>query len=342
MADFNQFSAEPSHDSYDNDFERLDNDSEKIGGENPEEDLYSADPSQVPTGELLSFGDSPAKEPSHTGFDEGFGNPIPEASPDSTTAEAEPELSPPLSDPWEKEAEPAAQEAAQFTPDPVAESEPTPSKQHEPTPTPPSSPALGALIDPSKIDPRVVELVYWRDPKKSGVVFGSVFLVLLALSLCSFISVVAYLLLAVMTVTISFRIYKTVMQAVQKTGEGNPFKAHLDCDITLSKEQVEKYTDKVIEKINAHSGCLRHLLLVEDFVDSIKFAVILWLLTYVGAWFNGLTLVMLGWIDLFVLPIVYEKYQVQIDDVVGKAQTQINTVLTTIKTKIPWLKKKEE
>ncbi len=334
MADFNQFSAEPSHDSYDNDFERVDHDSEKIAGENPEEDLYSADPSQVPTGELLSFGDSPAQEPSHTGFDEGFGNPIPEAIPDSTTGfEADPEPSPPIqSDPWEQEPEPAAQEAALFSapPDPVPEPEPTPSKQHEPTPTPPSSPAL------------VVELVYWRDPKKSGVVFGSVLLVLLALSLCSFISVVAYLLLAVMTVTISFRIYKTVMQAVQKTGEGNPFKAYLDRDMTLSKEQVEKYTDKVIEKINAHSGCLRHLLLVEDFVDSIKFAVILWLFTYVGAWFNGLTLVMLGWIDLFVLPIVYEKYQVQIDDVVGKAQTQINMVMTTIKTKIPWLKKKEE
>ena len=70
----------------------------------------------------------------------------------------------------------------------------------------------------------VVELLYWRDVKKSGVVFGGILFVLIALSLCSFISVVAYLLLAAMTVTISFRVYKSVMQAVQKTGDGNPFK----------------------------------------------------------------------------------------------------------------------
>ncbi|XP_038074229.1 reticulon-1-A-like isoform X3 [Patiria miniata] len=343
MADFDQFSAEPTHESYDNDFERLEPDSAegKMAGENPEEDLYSADPSQVPTGELLSFGDNPpTTETSQGGFDAGFGNPIPEAAPDSTSYEPDSTPQAP-SDPWAAdpvEPEPTAPAApVQTEPEP---SEPV--KEYEPTPTPPSSPAFGALIDPSKIDPRVVELIYWRDPKKTAPVFASVLLVLLALSMCSFISVVAYLLLAVMTVTISFRVYKTVMQAVQKTGEGNPFKAYLDQDMTLSKAQIEKYTDKVIDHINAHSGCLRHLLLVEDLVDSIKFAVVLWLLTYVGAWFNGLTLVMLAWIDLFTLPIVYEKYQVQIDEAVGKAHTQINTVIANIKTKIPWLKKKEE
>ncbi|XP_022103649.1 reticulon-1-A-like isoform X2 [Acanthaster planci] len=349
MADFDQFSAEPTHESYDNDFERLDPDSVegKIAGENPEEDLYSADSSQIPTGELLSFEDSPPTETPRSGFDAGFSNPIPEAVPDSTSYEPESTPDAP-SDPW------AASEAVERQPTPPPapapiqtepEPEPTPAapvKEYEPTPTPPSSPALGALIDTSKIDPRVVELIYWRDPKKTGPVFASVLLVLLALSMCSFISVVAYLLLAVMTVTISFRVYKTVMQAVQKTGEGHPFKPYLDQDITLSKVQVEKYTDKVIDHINAHSGSLRHLLLVEDLVDSIKFAVVLWLLTYVGAWFNGLTLVMLAWIDLFTLPIVYEKYQVQIDDAVGKAHAQINTVIANIKTKIPWLKKKEE
>ena len=149
MADFDQFSAEPSHDSYDNDFERLGDDSEKIAGENPEEDLYSADPSQVPTGELLTFGDSaPAEtEPTHTGFDAGFGNPIPEAVPDSTTGfDADPEPSPPA-DPWVQE--PVAEPAPFTAPaeDPLGlvspEPEPTPPKEHEPTPTPPSSPALG-------------------------------------------------------------------------------------------------------------------------------------------------------------------------------------------------------
>jgi cell shape-determining protein MreD len=70
----------------------------------------------------------------------------------------------------------------------------------------------------------VVELVYWRDPKKSGIVFGTVLGVLLSLSYFSLISVVAYLSLALLTGTISFRIYKNVLQAVQKTSDGHPFK----------------------------------------------------------------------------------------------------------------------
>lgn len=68
------------------------------------------------------------------------------------------------------------------------------------------------------------DLVHWRDPKKSGVVFGVSLLLLLSLAAFSVISVISYLLLALLCVTISFRIYKSVIQAVQKSSEGHPFK----------------------------------------------------------------------------------------------------------------------
>ena len=66
--------------------------------------------------------------------------------------------------------------------------------------------------------------MYWRDPKKTGVVFGSLLVLLLSLALFSVLSVLAYLLLATLTVTISFVVYKKVMAAVQKTNDGHPFK----------------------------------------------------------------------------------------------------------------------
>jgi hypothetical protein len=59
----------------------------------------------------------------------------------------------------------------------------------------------------------VESLIYWRDPKKSGPVFGGILLVLLALTYFSLISVVAYLSLLGLTGTISFRIYKNIVQA---------------------------------------------------------------------------------------------------------------------------------
>lgn len=70
----------------------------------------------------------------------------------------------------------------------------------------------------------VKDLIYWRDPKKSGIVFGTGLMILLSLAYCSIISVVAYVSLATLAGTLSFRIYKNILQAVQKTDEGHPFK----------------------------------------------------------------------------------------------------------------------
>lgn len=67
-------------------------------------------------------------------------------------------------------------------------------------------------------------LLYWRNLKQSGLVFGSLLLLFFSLTQFSVVSVVAYLALATLSATISFRVYKSVLQAVQKTDEGHPFK----------------------------------------------------------------------------------------------------------------------
>lgn len=65
-------------------------------------------------------------------------------------------------------------------------------------------------------------------------------------------------------------------------------------DVTVTNEKVHEMADLTAAKLNGSLLELRRLFLVEDIVDSIKFALVLWALTYVGAWFNGLTLVILG------------------------------------------------
>lgn len=72
--------------------------------------------------------------------------------------------------------------------------------------------------------PAVRDLVFWRDVKKTGLVFSTTLILLLSLAAFSVISVVSYLVLALLSVTISFRVYKSVIQAVQKSEEGHPFK----------------------------------------------------------------------------------------------------------------------
>ncbi|XP_020337567.2 reticulon-3-B-like isoform X3 [Oncorhynchus kisutch] len=187
--------------------------------------------------------------------------------------------------------------------------------------------------------PKVVELLYWRDVKTSGVVFGASLSLLLSLTLCSIVSVSSYIGLALLSVTICFRIYKGILQAIQKSDEGHPFKLYLDQDVALSEGTVHKYSDCVLARFNTTVTELRRLFLVEDLVDSLKFAVLMWILTYVGALFNGLTLFILGLVGMFSCPIVYEKYKVQIDHYVGMASKQVKDIIATVQSKVPGLKR---
>ncbi|XP_059117667.1 reticulon-3 isoform X3 [Peromyscus eremicus] len=189
--------------------------------------------------------------------------------------------------------------------------------------------------------PRVRDLIFWRDVKKTGFVFGTTLIMLLSLAAFSVISVVSYLILALLSVTISFRVYKSVIQAVQKSEEGHPFKAYLDVDITLSSEAFHNYMNAAMVHVNRALKLIIRLFLVEDLVDSLKLAVFMWLMTYVGAVFNGITLLILAELLVFSVPIVYEKYKTQIDHYVGIARDQTKSIVEKIQAKLPGIAKKK-
>jgi len=326
MADFDEFDPmssppqESSSSHFDNDFVQLDPpkvQADEIGSsgrdEAAEEDLYTANSPVVPeTSNLVHFEEDQGPVTSST---DDFHEEPESVSPDTNFQEPEPE--PEFSKPSLIEDEPP-----QFTQEP------------------PASQPGGIFAGLQNLDPRVVELIYWRDVKKSGIVFGSVLFLLLSLCCNSLISVVAYLSLAVLTVTISFRVYRTVLQAVQKTGDGNPFKGFLETDIEIPRDKVNAIVDHVIDHMDKCHDVLRRLFLVEDLVDSIKFAVMLWLLTYIGGWFNGLTLLILAFIGLFSIPKVYELHQEKIDNYIDLVNKQVKDVMTKVQAKVPWLKKK--
>ncbi|XP_068587926.1 reticulon-4-like isoform X3 [Cebidichthys violaceus] len=188
----------------------------------------------------------------------------------------------------------------------------------------------------------VVDLLYWRDVKTTGVVFGAALLLLLSLTLCSIVSVSSYIGLALLSVTICFRIYKGILQAIQKSDEGHPFKQYLDQEVALSEDVVHKYSDLALAKLNKTICELRRLFLVEDLIDSIKFAGLMWILTYVGSLFNGLTILILALIGLFSCPIVYEKHQAQIDHYVALVNNQVKDVVGKVQAKVPGMKRKVE
>ncbi|XP_020770758.2 reticulon-4 isoform X2 [Odocoileus virginianus] len=257
---------------------------------------------------------------------------VPAPSPPSITADSPSKLSedeePPARPPPPPPADVSPQAEPAWTP-----AAPAPA-------APPSTPAAPKRRGSS--GSVVVDLLYWRDIKKTGVVFGASLFLLLSLTVFSIVSVTAYIALALLSVTISFRIYKGVIQAIQKSDEGHPFRAYLESEVAISEELVQKYSNSALGHVNCTIKELRRLFLVDDLVDSLKFAVLMWVFTYVGALFNGLTLLILALISLFSVPVIYERHQAQIDHYLGLANKNVKDAMAKIQAKIPGLKRKAE
>merc|ERR1711981_700244 len=184
-------------------------------------------------------------------------------------------------------------------------------------------------------NPRVRSLLYWDNPRDSGIACGSVLVCLLAVRYISLISVIGNLSLALVTATLSFRIYKSVLAAVNKTQEGHPFKQFLDIDVALPADKVAEITDGLFTKLNSILAKLKSVLLVENVLESIKFAVAMYLLTYIGALMNGLTIVTLAWVAIFSLPRVYRDNQKQIDEAINPLKSKLDDLQAKLQSSLP-------
>merc|ERR1712211_90116 len=130
-------------------------------------------------------------------------------------------------------------------------------------------------------NPRVRSLVYWDNPRDSGIVCGSLLVCLLAVRYISLISVIGNLSLALVTATMSFRIYKSVLAAVTKNQEGHPFKAFLDVDIRIPEAQLTAAVENTGARINGLLAALKAAILVENLVDLPSLP---WACTWSATW----------------------------------------------------------
>ncbi|XP_036914587.1 reticulon-2 [Sturnira hondurensis] len=181
----------------------------------------------------------------------------------------------------------------------------------------------------------VADLLYWKDTRTSGAVFTGLMVSLLCLLHFSIVSVAAHVALLLLCGTISLRVYRKVLQAVHRGDGANPFQAYLDVDLTLTREQTEHLSQQMASQVVSAATQLRHFFLVEDLVDSLKLALLFYILTFVGAVFNGLTLLILGVICVFTVPLLYRQHQAQIDQYVGLVTNQLSHIKAKIRAKIP-------
>ncbi|RXN26990.1 reticulon-2 [Labeo rohita] len=170
---------------------------------------------------------------------------------------------------------------------------------------------------------KVLDLLYWRDVGTTGLVFTGLVVGLACLFQLSAITILSNLGLGIMAFTLPLCLLYKAMTLVRLNDGSHPFQSYLDEDRTLTDEDTVRMAEQIVLLIATAVTELKRLFFIDSIMDSVKFVVFLYLLSYVGVQTNGLTLVMTGVICAFSLPLLYKLQQERIDKIVKAIKTLV-------------------
>merc|ERR1712013_923363 len=176
-------------------------------------------------------------------------------------------------------------------------------------------------------------LIYWEQPLVTAPLFGSILAVLFSLAFSSLLSVISYTALMLLTAVAAVKVYAFVMGKMDASFD--PLAVAASMPLSLPESAIKEHAPCVTSIINQALAKAKSLFLLEIPVDTLKSGLCLYVLTYVGAWFNALTLVILSWIGVFPLPKLYLNNQAAVDEVVGKVAGQVNEVKAKVVEALP-------
>jgi len=170
------------------------------------------------------------------------------------------------------------------------------------------------------------KIFHWVDPMTSGVTLLSGLIVLIALGCYSVISIVSNLLLLGVVIGCSCKIYVHLMGMLKKPCK-DPLAQLAVLDLSVTENCISDSVVALVEGYNFAINHLRRLLLGEDLYDSLKFGLLLYVGTILGAIFtNTSVLVGICWVLSFVLPKLYEDNQDCFDELFEKVMKQYETI----------------
>ncbi|KAK4475258.1 hypothetical protein MN116_002332 [Schistosoma mekongi] len=189
----------------------------------------------------------------------------------------------------------------------------------------------------------VKDVIYWREPINSGIIAAVGLTFLLSLSCMSFISVVAYAGLALFCCTAAYKLYNVVLgsnKAEQETSNSSNHSFHswLEYDIQFSEDKIGQRAATASEYLSEKLNQLRRILLMQDYFETAKLAIFLYLLSIVGGWFNLLTLIIIVFVLGLTCPRIYLLYQLQCDAAFNMAKNKVMDVCKIVETKMEKLR----
>ena len=122
----------------------------------------------------------------------------------------------------------------------------------------------------------------------------------------------------------------------------DPLIAITNLEVNIAPEKVAEMTGFLVDVANPSIMELRRLFLLENWFDTVKFVLCLWGLTYIGSWFNMMTLIILSWVALFTLPLLYKNNKEAVDEIVGSVNSQMTEIKDKVMSVIPSKDAKKE
>merc|ERR1712025_933036 len=190
-------------------------------------------------------------------------------------------------------------------------------------------------------------LLTWANPSISGIVLTSGLALMISLCSYSLISVTSNLMLLLTLGGLSCKMYVHFMGLLKKPCK-DPLVTLEGLDLSVKEEGVLKVTEALGKYYNQAAEELKRLLLLDNIFDSLKFGLLMYLLTVVGGMMSFLTLIILCWVLAFILPTAYLKKRKQLDTYLdkvkqawGDANNKVYSLMKTNEQKIETVEKKE-
>ncbi|XP_020210169.1 reticulon-like protein B1 [Cajanus cajan] len=170
------------------------------------------------------------------------------------------------------------------------------------------------------------DILLWRNKRSTGIVLGAgtafwVFFELMEYHLITFLCHLMILSLAALFLwsNASVFIHKSPLQIPH---------------IAIPEDCFVEAASALRTEINRALVILREIGTGRDLKKFLSIIAVLWVISVIGSWFNFLTLFYLFFLSLFTLPLVYEKYEDQVDAIGEKAMIEIKKQYAVFDAKV--------
>jgi len=189
---------------------------------------------------------------------------------------------------------------------------------------------------------KVLELLYWRDKVDSALVFLilNIFYYLITYGEYTVLTLFTYVLLlfhatVIVVVSLSYFWDHCNHQELK-----NPLTTRIDRKkIQISKKHLDHHVDLFVDFVNFALDRFTYIFFVENLLDSLKYAVYIYLLSWLGELLSGIMLIFLVTLFAFLWPRVYEEKNKEIERFHNLMHNRIEPHLTFVQHKIDDFKK---